>query len=111
MKFTKNFISQNNKKEIFKKKSKEQKNESNLTIVTQNDKKEIMQIIYFDFDHFSLSEVSKYSLTNFLDKNKNDLSKYIVFGHTDTKDKNYNLNLSFKRAEAVKEILIKRRYI
>ena len=99
---------ENNKKESLKEKSKElQKNESNLTIVTQNDKKEIMQIIYFDFDNFILSEVSKKTLTNFLDKNKNDLSRYIIFGHTDTKGtKTYNLNLSFKRAEAVRAILL-----
>ena len=67
-----------------------------------------MQIIYFDFDNFKLSEVSKSVLINFLDKNKNSLSRYIILGHTDTMGSNaYNMSLSIKRAEAVKEILLK----
>ena len=79
-----------------------------MTIVTQNNKNEVMQIIYFDFDNFSLSEVSKKTLINFLDKNMRDLSKYIILGHTDTKGGlDYNLRLSLKRAEAVKQILLK----
>jgi len=103
-----NISTKNNKKESLKKNNQEiKKSESNVTIITQNDKKEIMQIIYFDFDNFKLSEVSKKTLINFLDKNKNYLSRYIIFGHTDTKGtKTYNLNLSFKRAEAVREILL-----
>ena len=80
---------------------------SNVTIVTQNEKKEIMQIIYFDFDDSKLSEISKNVLINFLDKNKNKLSRYIILGHTDTKgSKSYNLTLSLKRAEVVREILL-----
>jgi len=75
--------------------------------VTQNDEKEMMQIIYFDFDDSTLSQVSKNTLINFLNKNKKDLSKYIILGHTDTKGTyDYNLNLSLKRAEVVKEILL-----
>ena len=66
-----------------------------------------MQIIYFDFDDSTLSQVSKNTLINFLNKNKNKLSRYIIFGHTDTKGAyDYNLNLSLKRAKAVKEILL-----
>ena len=66
-----------------------------------------MQIIYFDFDDSKLSEISKNVLINFLDKNKNKLSRYIILGHTDTKgSKSYNLTLSLKRAEVVKEILL-----
>ena len=66
-----------------------------------------MQIIYFDFDDSTLSQVSKNTLINFLENNKKDLSKYIILGHTDTKgSNNYNLNLSFKRAKAVKNILL-----
>ena len=85
----------------------EKENKNNLTIVTQNENNEVMQIIYFDFDNFSLSEVSKNSLLDFLDKNMRDLSKYIILGHTDTAGSlDYNIKLSLKRAEAVKVILI-----
>ena len=78
-----------------------------VVIVTENKKKEVMQIIYFDFDNSRLSEVSKNTLFNFLDKNKNQLSRYIIFGHTDTKGANkYNMELSIKRAESVKQALL-----
>ena len=78
-----------------------------VVIVTENEKKEVMQIIYFDFDNSKLSAVSKNRLFNFLDKNKNKLSRYIIFGHTDTKGSSeYNMHLSIKRAESVKEVLL-----
>ena len=78
-----------------------------VVIVTENEKKEVMQIIYFDFDNSKLSQVSKNTLFNFLDKNKKKLSRYIIFGHTDTKGSSkYNMNLSIKRAESVKEVLL-----
>ena len=78
-----------------------------VVIVTENEKKEVMQIIYFDFDNSKLSAVSKNTLFNFLDKNKNKLSRYIILGHTDTKGSSeYNMNLSIKRAVSVKEILL-----
>ena len=66
-----------------------------------------MQIIYFDFDKFSLSSVSAHKIKLFLNKYKNEIDEYLVVGHTDTKGSNdYNLVLSLKRAEVVKEILI-----
>ena len=78
-----------------------------VVIVTENQKKEVMQIIYFDFDNSKLSEVSKNTLFDFLDKNKNQLSRYIIFGHTDTKGANkYNMELSIKRAKSVKQALL-----
>ena len=78
-----------------------------VVIVTENEKKEVMQIIYFDFDNSKLSEVSKNTLIYFLDKNKKNLSRYIIFGHTDTKGPSkYNMDLSIKRAESVKEVLL-----
>ena len=78
-----------------------------VVIVTENEKKEVMQIIYFDFDNSKLSEVSKNTLFNFLNKNKKKLSRYIIFGHTDTKGSSkYNMNLSIKRADSVKEALL-----
>ena len=78
-----------------------------VAVVTENEKKEVVQIIFFDFDNFSLSEVSKKTLINFLNKNMRDLSNYIILGHTDTMGSHdYNLKLSLKRAEAVKKILL-----
>jgi len=92
--------------------SKEEKNSNNktkneVTIVTKNKNEELMQIIYFDFDKFNLSEVSKEKIKFFLDNNSSTIEEYLVVGHTDTKGtKKYNLSLSIKRAEVVKEILI-----
>ena len=66
-----------------------------------------MQIIYFDFDQFNLTEVSKDKIKNFLDNYGGIINEYLVVGHTDTKGTNkYNLSLSIKRAEFVKKILI-----
>ena len=51
--------------------------------------------------------MSKNILIEFLNKNKNELSRYIIFGHTDTKGTNkYNMDLSIKRAESVKKLLL-----
>ena len=91
--------------EIEHKETKE--NKSDVVVVTQNDKTEVMQIIYFDFDDSELSNVSKNTLINFLDNNKKSINRYLILGHTDTKGSiEYNLDLSIQRAEAVKEILI-----
>ena len=100
--------SQNNKNKKSEEKIKgKAKSESNITIVTQNNQKEIMQIIYFDFDNYKLSNVSRNTLINFLRKNKNSINRFIILGHTDTKGtKTYNLSLSVKRAETVKKILL-----
>ena len=78
-----------------------------VTIVTKNKTNEVMQIIYFDFDKFNLSNVSKNKINSFITKNGSQINEYLVIGHTDTKgSKNYNLSLSIKRAEVVKKILI-----
>ena len=85
----------------------ENERKDEVTIVTKNENKELMQIIYFDFDQFNLSEVSKDKIKKFLDNYGSVISEYLVVGHTDTKGTNkYNLSLSIKRAEVVKEILI-----
>ena len=98
---------ENDKEEVFEKKERVEKKEDNVVVVTQNNKKEVMQIIYFDFDDSKISEASKNTLINFLNDNKKNLSKFIILGHTDTKGSNdYNLKLSFKRAETVRDILI-----
>ncbi len=92
--------------------NKEERNSNNetnneVTIVTKNKNEELMQIIYFDFDKFNLSEVSKEKIKLFLGNNSSTIEEYLVVGHTDTKGtKKYNLSLSIKRAEVVKEILI-----
>ena len=85
----------------------ENETKDEVTIVTKNENKELMQIIYFDFDQFNLSEVSKDKIKKFLNNYRSDINEYLVVGHTDTKGTNkYNLLLSVKRAEVVKEILI-----
>ena len=85
----------------------ENKTKNEVTIVTKNENKELMQIIYFDFDKFNLSEVSKDKIEKFLNNYGSVINEYLVVGHTDTKGTNkYNLSLSIKRAEVVKEILI-----
>ena len=78
-----------------------------VTVVTKNKNDDLMQIIYFDFDKFDLSEVSKNKVKLFIEQHKNVINEYLVVGHTDTKGtKDYNLSLSIKRAEVVKELLI-----
>ncbi len=85
----------------------ENETKDEVTIVTKNENKELMQIIYFDFDQFNLSEVSKDKIKKFLNNYGSDINEYLVVGHTDTKGTNkYNLSLSIKRAEVVKEVLI-----
>ena len=92
----------NNKDDNLKKEMKDE-----VTVVTKNKDEELIQIIYFDFDKFNLSEVSMDKIKLFLDTYGNEITKYLVVGHTDTKGtKNYNLSLSIKRAEVVREILI-----
>ena len=85
----------------------ENETKDEVTIITKNENKELMQIIYFDFDKFNLSEVSKDKIKKFLNNYGSVINEYLVVGHTDTKGTNkYNLSLSIKRAEVVKEILI-----
>ena len=100
---------QENEQETVNEKDNNLENETKdeVTIVTKNENKELMQIIYFDFDQFNLSEVSKDKIKKFLKNYGNVIDKYLIVGHTDTKGTNkYNLSLSIKRAEVVKEILI-----
>ena len=94
-----------------KKLSKLESNSKNLnnvtSIVTQDVDKNILQIIYFDFDKSKLSGINIIEIKNFINKNGKKIKKYIVVGHTDTMGtKKYNINLSLKRADAVKKALI-----
>tara|TARA_Y100000590_G_scaffold143329_1_gene164510 strand:- start:4760 stop:5659 length:900 start_codon:yes stop_codon:yes gene_type:complete len=82
-------------------------NNKSIALVTKNKKKEIMQIIYFDFDEAVLSNVSINTLKNFIIKHHTEITKYIIVGHTDTKGtKEYNNKLSLKRAITIKNNLI-----
>ncbi len=101
---------------IYKKISKKEKNKTEKKInkknkkldLTKKNNEEILQLIYFDFDNSKLSNVSINNLENFLKKYRGEINNYLIVGHTDTKGpKNYNLNLSIKRAEVVKNLLIK----
>ncbi len=100
---------QDNNQETVNNKDNNLENETKdeVTIVTKNENKELMQIVYFDFDQFNLSEVSKGKIKKFLNNYGNVIDEYLVVGHTDTKGTSkYNLLLSIKRAEVVKKILI-----
>ena len=81
-------------------------NSDSVSVVTKKEK-EILQIIYFDFDKYNLTDVSFNSIKKFIEEYKNKIDTFLIVGHTDTKGtKKYNLKLSLKRAETVKTILI-----
>ncbi len=85
----------------------EDKSKNEGVILTKIDSDNIIEIIYFDFDKFNLSKVSKNKIKLFVEEYGNEINEYLVIGHTDTKgSKNYNLLLSNKRAEIVRELLI-----
>ncbi len=87
--------------------SKNISNSDSVSVVTKNEK-EILQIIYFDFDKYNLTDVSSNLINKFVEAYKNKIDTFLIVGHTDTKGtKKYNLKLSLKRAEAVKAILIR----
>ena len=102
-------ITESNKNENKKSQSQNNINSENgsVSVVTKNENEKIMHIIYFDFDKSNLSETSKNKIQIFLDEVRDKIKNYIIVGHTDTKGtKEYNLNLSQKRALAIKDILI-----
>ena len=76
-----------------------------INLVGAIDNNKVVEIIYFDFDKYTLSNNDLIKLRKFIYKNTNN--KYILVGHTDTKGtKEYNLSLSIKRAESIKKFLI-----
>ena len=84
-----------------------EKSNDGASIVTQNTNKEILQIIYFDFDESEISNTSFLEVKRFIKKNKDNIKKYIVVGHTDTKgSQKYNMLLSMDRAKTIRKILI-----
>ena len=98
-------LDKSQKKEI--KKEDNANNNKNATIVTEDKEKNILQIVYFDFDKSELSSVSKKKIEEFIITNKNEINKYIIIGHTDTMGKKkYNKELSIQRAITVQKILL-----
>ena len=83
-----------------------EKNDS-ATLVTQDDQKNILQIIYFDFDKSNLTSVSLDKINKFINENKELIKNFLIIGHTDTiGSKKYNQKLSIERANTVKKVLV-----
>ena len=106
-----NIISENKKKSNPKVKNKNDSDSKKIndgaSLVTQDTNKNIFEIIYFDFDKSKLTTINIKEIKDFINLNRKKIKKYIVVGHTDTMGtKKYNLDLSLKRAAAVKKILI-----
>jgi len=82
-------------------------NSASVSVITKNKDNKISQIIYFDFDQSIISDVGLNKINLFLKNNKNNIKKFHIVGHTDTKgSEKYNYKLSVERALAVKTILI-----
>ena len=78
--------------------SKNISNSDSVSVVTEKEK-EILQIIYFDFDKYNLTDVSSNSIKKFIEEYKNKIDTFLVVGHTDTKGtKEYNLELVSKES-------------
>lgn len=75
--------------------------------------KEYKLIVFFEFDKFNLSSEQIIELETFIDKAKeNSDRKILVEGHTDSMgSKLYNLKLSEKRANFIKEYLINKNLV
>ena len=84
-----------------------EKQKNTKTLIKANSNKNILQIVYFDFDEYNLSSISQNEIKKFINNNKKIIKKYIIIGHTDTSGaKKYNLKLSINRANQVKKILL-----
>lgn len=66
-----------------------------------------LKTVYFEFDSFALTAEAQENLRTMAAALKADASlKLVIEGHTDARGSNeYNLSLSLKRAEAIKEFL------
>ncbi len=102
-----NLLEKSKKKQKVVKKIKTENETNAASIVTQDKKREVLQIVYFDFDKSNLSTVSKNEMRKFINENKNKINRYLVIGHTDTMGTNaYNDYLSLDRAKTIKKLLI-----
>ena len=83
------------------------KNNDSVIVVKKHKTKKVKEIIYFDFDKTKINNISLEKIKEFFYKNEDEIIKYLIVGHTDTKGTNeYNFNLSLKRAIAVQKKLI-----
>ena len=83
-------------------------NNSDSSIIIKKKNNDIEKIIYFDFDHFNLNSENKSELKVYFSEINMNKYEYLVVGHTDTKGiKEYNYQLSIKRANSVKKLLNK----
>jgi outer membrane protein OmpA-like peptidoglycan-associated protein len=84
-------------------------NEENVTMRVAEDEKFNLPAIYFEFDEFELDQRSNIVLNNLISILEDNPHVFIkLAGHTDSKgDAIYNLRLSGKRIESVKNYLVK----
>ena len=102
-----NATAESKKGNIKKDNSNLNKDNDSAVVVTEDVKKNILHVIYFDFDKSNLTDISINKIRNFIKTNNDKISNYIVVGHTDTKGtKEYNQILSKERAKSVKSILL-----
>jgi outer membrane protein OmpA-like peptidoglycan-associated protein len=64
--------------------------------------------VFFEFDSYKIDSLGKVSLDSlFSHLNKDNIDSIKVFGHTDSiGNKEYNMDLSYKRANTIRQILI-----
>ena len=91
---------------------RDKKNKQNKQEIAEINKKNKL-IVFFEFDKFNLSSEQIIELETFIDKaKKNSDRKILVEGHTDSMgSKLYNLKLSEKRANFIKEYLINKNLV
>ena len=82
------------------------KKSDSVSVITKKEK-DVLHIIYFDFDNYNLSDTSFTSLKKFIKEYENKIDTFLVVVHTDTKGtKEYNMKLSLIQLNDSNEIYL-----